>query len=147
MPLFFQFFKPGKNGFQFVVFALVLVFSSLQLEAQEMMRRGKRNKVELAGESLRPAKAFRITHSVCPLAGEHFAKARKMRRWNAVLLNVGIGEVVVSMVAIDREQLAVGITAGLAGGVVEAIISVRMKRIDEELDLGVKAYNQCMLWR
>ena len=147
MPLFFQFFKPGKNGFQFVVFALVLVFSSLQLEAQEIMRRGKRHKVELEVESLRPAKAFLITHSVCPLAGEHFAKARKMRRWNAVLLNVGIGEVVVSMVAIDREQLAVGITAGLAGGVVEAIISVRMKRIDEELDLGVKAYNQCMLWR
>lgn len=147
MPFFFQFFKPGKNGFQFVVFALVLVFSSLQLEAQEMMRRGKRHKVELEGESLRPAKAFRITHSVCPLAGEHFAKARKMRRWNAVLLNVGIGEVVVSMVAIDRGQLAFGITAGLAGGVVEAIISVRMKRIDEELDLGVKAYNQCMLWR
>tara|TARA_Y100000385_G_scaffold286079_1_gene347331 strand:+ start:1227 stop:1670 length:444 start_codon:yes stop_codon:yes gene_type:complete len=147
MPLCFQFFRPSKNGFQLVVFAMVLVFPSLQLEAQEMMRRGKRHKIELEGESLRPAKAFQITHSVCPIAGEHFAKARKMRRWNAVLLNVGIAEVTVSMLAIDRGQLAFGITSGLAGGIVEAIISVRMKRIDEELDLGVKAYNQCMLWR
>jgi len=81
----FSIFQTRKNGFQLVAVALVLGFSSLQLEAQEMMSRGKRHKVELEGESLRPARAFQITHSVCPIAGEHFAKARKMRRWNAVL--------------------------------------------------------------
>ena len=147
MPLCFQFFRPSKNEFQLVVFAMVLVFPSLQLEAQEMMRRGKRHKIELEGESLRPAKAFQITHSVCPIAGEHFAKARKMRRWNAVLLNVGIVEVAVSILAIERDQLAFGIATGLAGGVMEATISGRMNRIEQELDQGVRAYNQCMLWR
>lgn len=147
MALLFSLDSREKNGFQFVVIAMVLSFSALQLEAQEMMTLGRRHKVELEGEKLRPAKAFHITHSVCPIAGEHFAKARKMRRWNAVLLNVGIAEVTVSMFAIDRGQLAFGITAGLAGGVVEAIISSRMKRIEQELELGVKAYNQCMLWR
>ena len=147
MPLFFQLFKPEKNGFQLVAVALVLGFSSLQMEAQEMMSRGKRHKVELEGESLRPARAFQITHSVCPIAGEHFAKARKMRRWNAVLLNVGIVEVAVSILAIERDQLAFGIATGMAGGVMEATISGRMNRIEQELDQGVRAYNQCMLWR
>jgi|TARA_Y100000385_G_C12728834_1_gene481802 hypothetical protein len=147
MQLFHQLFRPGKNEFQLAVVAVVLSLSSLQLEAQEMMIRGKRHKVELEGESLRPAKAFQITHSVCPIAGQHFAKARKMRRWNAVLLNVGITEVVVSILAIERDQLVLGIATGIAGGAMETIISGRMNRIDQELNLGVKAYNNCMLWR
>lgn len=147
MLLSHQFFRPGKNEFQLAVVAVVLSFSSFQLEAQELMIRGKRHKVELEGESFRPAKAFQITHSVCPVAGDHFAKARKMRRWNAVLLNVGITEVVVSILAIERDQLVLGIATGIAGGAMEAIISGRLNRIDEELDLGVKAYNQCVLWR
>lgn len=147
MQLFHQLFRPGKNEFQLAVVAVVLSLSSLQLEAQEMMIRGKRHKVELEGESLRPAKAFQITHSVCPIAGQHFAKARKMRRWNAVLLNVGISEVVVSILAIERDQLVLGIATGIAGGAMETIISGRMNRIDQELNLGVKAYNNCMLWR
>ena len=147
MQLFHQLFRPGKNEFQLAVVAVVLSLSSLQLEAQEMMIRGKRHKVELEGESLRPAKAFQITHSVCPIAGQHFAKARKMRRWNAVLLNVGITEVVVSILAIERDQLVLGIATGVAGGAMETIISGRMNRIDQELNLGVKAYNNCMLWR
>jgi hypothetical protein len=113
MSLLFSLDSREKNGFQFVVIAMVLSFSTLQLEAQEMMTLGRRHKVELEGEKL----------------------------------NVGIAEVTVSMFAIDRGQLAFGITAGLAGGVVEAIISSRMKRIEQELELGVKAYNQCMLWR
>ena len=147
MSLSHQLYRPGRNEFQLALVAVVLSLSSLQLEAQEMMIRGKRHKVELEGESLRPAKAFQITHSVCPLAGEHFAKARKMRRWNALLLNVGITEVVVSILAIERDQLVFGIATGIAGGAMEAIISGRLNRIDAELDLGVKAYNQCMLWR
>lgn len=147
MPLSHQLFRSGKNEFQLAVVAVVLSLSSLQLEAQEMMIRGKRHKVELEGESLRPAKAFQITHSVCPIAGQHFAKARKMRRWNAVLLNVGITEVVVSILAIERDQLVLGIATGVAGGAMETIISGRMNRIDQELNLGVKAYNNCMLWR
>ena len=147
MQLFHQLFRPGKNEFQLAVVAVVLSLSSLQLEAQEMMIRGKRHKVELEGGSLRPAKAFQITHSVCPIAGQHFAKARKMRRWNAVLLNVGISEVVVSILAIERDQLVLGIATGIAGGAMETIISGRMNRIDQELNLGVKAYNNCMLWR
>lgn len=147
MQLFHQLFRPGKNEFQLAVVAVVLSLSSLQLEAQEMMIRGKRHKVELEGESLRPAKAFQITHSVCPIAGQHFAKARKMRRWNAVLLNVGISEVVVSILAIERDQVVLGIATGIAGGAMETIISGRMNRIDQELNLGVKAYNNCMLWR
>ena len=147
MQLFHQLFRPGKNEFQLAVVAVVLSLSSLQLEAQEMMIRGKRHKVELEGESLRPAKAFQITHSVCPIAGQHFAKARKMRRWNAVLLNVGITEVVVSILAIERDQVVLGIATGIAGGAMETIISGRMNRIDQELNLGVKAYNNCMLWR
>ena len=147
MALLFPLFFREENRFRFVVIAMILSLFSLQLEAQEMMRRGKRHKVELEGEKLRPAKAFQITHSVCPIAGEHFAKARKMRRWNAVLLNIGIIEVAVSILAIERDQLAFGIATGLAGGVMEAIISGRINRIEQELDLGVKAYNQCMLWR
>ena len=129
MQLFHQLFRPGKNEFQLAVVAVVLSLSSLQLEAQEMMILGKRHKVELEGESLRPAKAFQITHSVCPIAGQHFAKARKMRRWNAVLLNVGITEVVVSILAIERDQLVLGIATGIAGGAMETIISGRLNRM------------------
>lgn len=147
MALLFPLSRQRINGFQVVVIGMLLSFSSLQLEAQEMMTLGRRHKVELEGEKLRPARAFHITHSVCPIAGGHFAKARKMRRWNVVLVNVGIAEVTVSMLAIDQGQLAFGITAGLAGGVLESIISSRANRIDQELESGVKAYNQCMLWR
>lgn len=147
MVISFQMFGKKMVRYRLVFVAMALVFASLQTVAQEMMTLGKRQKVELEGEKLRPARAYLIAHSVCPSAGEHFATARRMRRWNFALGNVGAVEMAVGILAIERDQLAFGIATGFAGGIVEAIISSRNNRIKEELELGVNAYNHCMLWR
>lgn len=118
-----------------------------QVSSQQLMHTLGNHKVELEGEKMRPGRAFKIANQECPLAGPHFAKARKMRIWNAVLLQVGIVEIVVGVLAIERDQLAFGIASAAAGGTVEGILSNRNDRIQREVEEGARAFNQCHFMR
>ena len=118
-----------------------------QVSSQQLMHTLGNHKVELEGEKMRPGRAFKVANQECPLAGPHFAKARKMRIWNAVLLQVGIVEIVVGVLAIEQNQLAFGITAAAAGGIVEGILSNRNERIQWEVEEGARAFNQCHFMR
>ncbi|MBL6866569.1 MAG: hypothetical protein ISQ97_05690 [Flavobacteriales bacterium] len=118
-----------------------------QVSSQQLMHTLGNHKVELEGEKMRPGRAFKIANQECPLAGPHFAKARKMRIWNAVLLQVGIVEIVVGVLAIERDQLAFGIASAAAGGIVEGILSNRNERIQREVEEGARAFNQCHFMR
>ena len=70
-----------------------------------------------------------------------------MRIWNAVLLQIGIVEIVVGILAIEQNQLAFGITAAASGGIVEGVLSNRNKRIQQEVEEGARAFNQCHFMR
>ena len=118
-----------------------------QVSSQQLMHTLGNHKVELEGEKMRPGRAFKVANQECPLAGPHFAKARKMRIWNAVLLQVGIVEIVVGVLAIEQDQLAFGIAAAAAGGIVEGILSNRNERIQWEVEEGARSFNQCHFMR
>lgn len=132
-------------------FAFLLCMTSWmlapQVSSQHVMQALDNHKVELEGETMRPGRAFQVANQECPLAGPHFAKARKMRIWNAVLLQIGIVEIVVGILAIEQNQLAFGITAAAAGGIVEGILSNRNERIQWEVEEGARAFNQCHFMR
>jgi len=119
------------------------------LSSQQLMREVGRHRVELEGETMRPGRAFRVVNQECPLAGPHFAKARKMRTWNAAFSLFGVTEVVVGVLAIEQDRLAFGIANAAVGGIIEGVLSNRNDQIQKEVEEGARAFNQChfMRWK
>ena len=89
--------------------------------------------------------ALRIANATCPLASQHFAKAKKMRSWNFLISQYGYAEVIVGILAIDQGRMSFGIANAALGGVALTFFSDRDKKIQEELDEGVEVYNRCQL--
>ena len=113
--------------------------------SQEIMHSIGNHKIEMEGVKVKLREALRIANATCPLASQHFAKAKKMRSWDFLISQYGYAEVIVGILAIDQGRMSFGIANAALGGVALTFFSDRDKKIQEELDEGVEVYNRCQL--
>ena len=113
--------------------------------AQQIMHSVGNHRIEIEGEKMRPGRALSISGSGCPMASDHFAKAKKMRSWNFLTSQFGFAEVLVGVLAIDQGRVSFGIANAAVGGLAMAFFSDRDLRIQTEVDEGVKAFNRCQI--
>ena len=113
--------------------------------AQQIMHSIGNHRIEIEGEKMRPGRALSISGSGCPMASDHFAKAKKMRSWNFLTSQFGFAEVLVGLLAIDQGRVSFGIANAAVGGLAMAFFSDRDLRIQTEVDEGVKAFNRCQI--
>ena len=128
--------------FLFVTLSLHTISAVL---SQEIMHSMGNHKIEMEGVKVKLREALRISNATCPLASQHFAKAKKMRSWNFLISQYGYAEFLVGVLALDQGRMTFGIANAAVGGVALTFFSIRDKKIQEEFDEGVKAYNLCQL--
>ena len=129
-----------------LLFFVTLSFHTISaILSQEIMHSIGNHKIEMEGVKVKPREALRIANATCPLASQHFAKAKKMRSWNFLISQYGYAEFLVGILALDQGRMTFGIANAAVGGVALTFFSIRDKKIQEELDEGVKAYNLCQL--
>ena len=124
----------------FLVTLLIHPMSGMM--AQQIMHSVGNHRIEIEGEKMRPGRALSISGSGCPMASDHFAKAKKMRSWNFLTSQFGFAEVLVGLLAIDQGRVSFGIANAAVGGLAMAFFSDRDDRIQKEIDEGVQAYNR-----
>ena len=127
----------------FLVTLLIHPMSGMM--AQQIMHNVGNHRIEIEGEKMRPGRALSISGSGCPMASDHFAKAKKMRSWNFLTSQFGFAEVLVGLLAIDQGRVSFGIANAAVGGLAMAFFSDRDLRIQTEVDEGVKAFNRCQI--
>ena len=127
----------------FLVTLLIHPMSGMM--AQQIMHSVGNHRIEIEGEKMRPGRALSISGSGCPMASDHFAKAKKMRSWNFLTSQFGFAEVLVGLLAIDQGRVSFGIANAAVGGLAMAFFSDRDLRIQTEVDEGVKAFNRCQI--
>tara|TARA_B110000879_G_scaffold211095_1_gene302782 strand:- start:1055 stop:1510 length:456 start_codon:yes stop_codon:yes gene_type:complete len=127
----------------FLVTLLIHPMSGMM--AQQIMHSVGNHRIEIEGEKMRPGRALSISGSGCPMASDHFAKAKKMRSWNFLTSQFGFAEVLVGLLAIDQGRVSFGIANAAVGGLAMAFFSDRDDRIQKEIDEGVQAYNRCQI--
>ena len=127
-----------------LLFSIALLFFSTTLSSQNLMKVDSKNRVEFQGEKFRPGQASKNLCVNCEAAKQHFLKAKKMRSWNIVLSQIGFAEIIIGLLAVDDDISKRIINASIGGGFFLAV-EERKRRIQIEINEGVKDFNRCKL--
>ena len=124
------------------IFILSLLLTD-SVFSQELMYVEESHKVVFQGVKIRPGQALKLSDLNCDVAKQHFAKAKRMRTWNFILSQIGIGEITYGLFVMNITTKRVLHSA--LGGSVLFFISERNQKIEQHINDGVNAFNQCQL--
>ncbi len=124
------------------IFILSLLLTD-SVFSQELMYVEGSHKVVFQGVKIRPGQALKLSDLNCDVAKQHFAKAKRMRTWNFILSQIGIGEITYGLFVMNITTKRVLHSA--LGGSVLFFISERNQKIEKHINDGVNAFNQCQL--
>ena len=127
-------------------YCFIFILSLLLIDSifsQELMYVEESNKVVFQGVKIRPGQALKLSDLNCDVAKQHFAKAKRMRTWNFILSQIGIGEITYGLFVMNITTKRVLHSA--LGGSVLFFISERNQKIEKHINDGVNAFNQCQL--
>ena len=127
-----------------LLFSIALLLFSTTLSSQNLMKVGGKNRVEFQGWKFRPGQASKKLCANCEAAKQHFLKAKKIRSWNIVLAHLGFAEIIIGLLALD-DEISKGIVNASIGGGSFLVVEERKRRIQIEINEGVKDFNRCQL--